>query len=62
MKIEMTIEEYNMLRDCMVKGIAFALTTDNDSDLEATYNKLLYEITQNVRYTDDLEIVNKQMK
>lgn len=55
MKIEMTIEEYNLLRDCMVKGIAFALTTDNNSDLGATYNKLLFEITQNVRYTDEIE-------
>ena len=55
MKLEMTIEEYNMLRDCMVKGIAFALTTDNDSDLGATYNKLLYEITQNVKYTNEIE-------
>lgn len=55
MKIEMTIEEYNLLRDCMVKGIAYALTTDNNSDLGATYNKLLFEITQNVKYTDELE-------
>lgn len=55
MKIEMTIEEYNLLRDCMVKGIAFALTTDNNSDLGSTYNKLLFDITQNVKYTDDIE-------
>ena len=55
MKIEMTIEEYNLLRDCMVKGIAFALTTDNNFDLSATYNRLLYEVTQNVKYTDEIE-------
>ena len=55
MKLEMTIEEYNMLRDCMVKGIAFALTTDNDSDLGATYNRFLHELTSSVRFTDEIE-------
>ena len=55
MKIEMTIEEYNMLRDCMVKGIASALTIDNDPDLSSSYNRLLYEITQSVKYTDEIE-------
>lgn len=55
MKIEMTIEEYNLMRDCMVKGIAFALTTDNNPGLSAIYNRLLYDITQNVKYTDEIE-------
>ncbi len=55
MKLEMTIEEYNLLRDCMVKGIAHALTSDNNSDLSAIYNRLLFEITQNVKYTDEIE-------
>lgn len=55
MKIEMTIEEYNLMRDCMVKGIAYALVTDSNPGLSAIYNRLLYDITQNVKYTDEIE-------
>lgn len=55
MKIEMTSEEYNLLSDCMVRGLVHALICDNNSDLSAKYNRLLFEITQNVKFTDEIE-------
>lgn len=47
----MTIEEYNLLRDCMVTAIG-RLLAEGDYENSAKYNKLLNEITHIVVYKE----------